>query len=98
MHVSANGYGDVLRFENIYTLIANKRRQICAKNIRLLAPRNSFPPILSQIELKPTLNRARAHKHCEYHGLPTLQVVPLTQVVGPDQPIPPHCPHFSTVP
>jgi hypothetical protein len=31
-------------------------------------------------------------RHWEYQGLPTVQTEPVAQQVGPDQPLPPHCP------
>ena len=38
------------------------------------------------------------YKHCEYHAFCTWQVYGLAQVVGPVQPMPPHCPQWAAVP
>jgi hypothetical protein len=44
------------------------------------------------------LSKWSDYKHWEYHGLENVQVDPEAHVVGPVYPVPPHCPHFATVP
>lgn len=52
-----------------------------------------LPSISTQSNPKPTI----PYKHCEYHSLVALHVLPAAHTVGPDQPFPPHCPYLGAV-